>query len=543
MMELMGMKQEEHKSLRDFVKRYHRAVLDLGAFNHPQALRGLKKGVRISRLWYNLGSPLVQNYSSWYEQARRDIEIEEEKSARIKSEQLDELRRKERRAPTGSGSGKRAGESSMMGGISARSRPYPIAPRSQQFQHNRAQPPRPPFLDRQREFRQMAAHTYHNTPRALHATNCRTSRPDQLAIVPARGDIHDSRAVQLVDQSLAYRQYTPLKISMEKLYERIEGRGLLYPPAPITKPVHRRDKSKFCKFHDTHGHTISQCRDLKIQVEDLVRNRYLDEYLDGMSPVTESQARKNCGRYALTSKEVLFNLLATKKAKVRQVPIIWTDDDEEGILYLHEDALVVKAMVAGTELRRILVDTGSSVDILSKSTLDDMGIADLKLERTNTSLKGFVGERLTPMGIIELPITMGTKPFERTMMLDFVVVEERMPYQMILGRPFMRISQCVVSTHYLALKYRVNGVVGVVKGDQRMARSCYATAAKETLQVTSLDNRGESKKGRQEPVEKLEEVAVSKSNPSRVVKIGSGLVGAVKGELINYLQSHADIFA
>ena len=94
MMELMGMKQEEHESLRDFVKRYNRAVLDLGAFNHPQALRGLKEGVRIGRLWYNLRSPLVQNYSSGYEQARRDIEIEEEKSARIKSEQLDELRRR-----------------------------------------------------------------------------------------------------------------------------------------------------------------------------------------------------------------------------------------------------------------------------------------------------------------------------------------------------------------------------------------------------------------------------------------------------------------
>ena len=39
MMELIGMKQEEHESLRDFVKRYHRAILDLGAFNHPQALR------------------------------------------------------------------------------------------------------------------------------------------------------------------------------------------------------------------------------------------------------------------------------------------------------------------------------------------------------------------------------------------------------------------------------------------------------------------------------------------------------------------------
>lgn len=60
----------------------------------------------------------------------------------------------------------------------------------------------------------------------------------------------------------------------------------------------------------------------------------------------------------------------------------------------------------------------------------------------------------------------------------------------------MRISQCVISTHYLALKYTVNGVVGVVKGDQRVVRSCNATAAKETLQVTALDNRGDSKKGR-----------------------------------------------
>ena len=130
-----------------------------------------------------------------------------------------------------------------------------------------------------------------------------------------------------------------------------------------------------------------------------------------------------------------------------------------------------------------------SVDILFKSALDDMGIEDLKLERMNTSLKGFEGGRLTPMGIIELSITVGLKPFERTMMLDFVMVEEKSPYQMILRRPFMKVSQCVIFMHYLALKYRVSGVVGVVKGDQRMARSCYARAAKETLQVTTLDNR------------------------------------------------------
>ena len=191
-----------------------------------------------------------------------------------------------------------------------------------------------------------------------------------------------------------------------------------------------------------------------------MRNRYLDEYVNGSYPVMDSQCtaraaserdlereqpairviaggltlagdsnrvRKNYGRYTLTGKEVFFNLPATEKVKVRQVPIIWMDDDEEGVLYPHEDAPVIKARVAGKEFQQILVDTSSLVDILFKSTLDEMGITDLKLEHTNTSLKGFGGGRLTPLGIVELPVTIGTRPFERIMMLDFVVIEENSP--------------------------------------------------------------------------------------------------------------------
>ena len=94
MMELTSMKQREEETLREFIKRFHRAVLDLGAFNHPQALRGLKEGVKIGRLWYNLRSPAIQTYSTAYEQAKRDIEIEEEKAARIKTDQLEGLKRK-----------------------------------------------------------------------------------------------------------------------------------------------------------------------------------------------------------------------------------------------------------------------------------------------------------------------------------------------------------------------------------------------------------------------------------------------------------------
>ncbi|XP_024041512.1 uncharacterized protein LOC112098939 [Citrus clementina] len=456
MMELIGMKQEEHESLRDFVKRYHQAVLDLGAFNYPHTLRGLKEGVRIGQLWYNLRSPLVQNYSESMIR-RGEIEIEKEKPTRIKSEQLEELRRKERRTPSRSGSGKRARESSGMRAISDRSRHYLMAQRPQQLQHSRAQPPPPHSRSGNKNFDSWLP----------------------ILITTLQGQ-YIQPTLELDNQAVH-----PVKSSYGGVVREDRGTRLLYPPAPITKPAHRRDKSRFYKFHDTHGHTISQCHDLKIQVKDLVRNRYLDEYVDGVTPVLELQytrdegverslereqptirvivggptlvgdsnrARKNYERYAMTNKEVFFNLPAAKRAKVRQVPIMWTDNDEEGISYPHEDALVIKAMVSSTELRRILVDTGSSVDILFKSALNDMGISDLKLERTNTSLKEFGGGWLTPMRIIELPITVGSKLFERTVMLDFVVVEERSLYQMILRQPFMRISQYVISTHYLAFE-------------------------------------------------------------------------------------------
>ena len=76
----------------------------------------------------------------------------------------------------------------------------------------------------------------------------------------------------------------------------------------------------------------------------------------------------------------MFNVLTAKRAKTRQVPIMWTDDDEERILYPYKDALVISADVVSKRFDQILVDTGSSIDVLSKSTLDEIRISSLTLE-------------------------------------------------------------------------------------------------------------------------------------------------------------------
>ena len=126
-----------------------------------------------------------------------------------------------------------------------------------------------------------------------------------------------------------------------------------------------------------------------------------------------NRSRKNYAKYAMTSKEVFFNTPAAKRVRVRQVPIMWTDEDEEIILYPHEDALVIKVIAASKKFDRVLVDMGSSVDFLFKSTLEEIGIADLRLEHTSTFLKGFGGRRLVPLGVVELPITIGSSSTEK----------------------------------------------------------------------------------------------------------------------------------
>lgn len=202
---------------------------------------------------------------------------------------------------------------------------------------------------------------------------------------------------------------------------------------------------------------------------------------------------------------------------------MWTKNDEDRVLYPYKDAVVIKANVANKEFNKILVNSGSSVDVLFKYALEEMGITNLSLEHTNTSLKGFGRGRLTPLGVVELPVMIGSRPFEKTMMLNFVVVEEDNAYQMIFGRLFLRISKSVMSNYYIAIKYRVNGVVRVLKGDQRIVRSCYATTAKETIQITLLDAQGEFKRGSQEPGEDTIEVMIGCDDLCKIMKIGLNL--------------------
>ena len=54
--------------------------------------------------------------------------------------------------------------------------------------------------------------------------------------------------------------------------------------------------------------------------------------------------------------------------------ITFLDSDLEGCQHPHDDPLVIRAVVANKTIHRVLVDNGSSADIIFTSSFNKMGI-------------------------------------------------------------------------------------------------------------------------------------------------------------------------
>ena len=99
----------------------------------------------------------------------------------------------------------------------------------------------------------------------------------------------------------------------------------------------------------------------------------------------------------------------------------------------HDDALVISVRVGDYNVHRMLVDNGSSADILYYPAFQQMGVDRARLIPTNALLVGFGGIRVLPLGAITLPVTVSDYPQQITKDVTFLVVDCSFAYNGILG--------------------------------------------------------------------------------------------------------------
>ena len=258
----------------------------------------------------------------------------------------------------------------------------------------------------------------------------------------------------------------------------------------------------------------------------------------------ESSLARKAHLRSIRSAEI-GEIQAVSKLPLLDTSITFSDSDLEGCQHPHDDPLVVRAVVANKTVHRVLVDNESSSDIIFALAFDKMGIGREKLEPVNTHLRGFFREKVLPLGSIQLVLTLGEPLFQATTTERFLIVDTPSAYNMLLGRPSLNAIKSIPFAYHMMIKFPIESGVGMVRGDQRVAKECYSASVKQkavdNVYMDELDVRNEVLT-RPEPSEELEPVSLD-DDPEHLVYIGSKLTEDLKGLLTQFLRQNRDVFA
>ena len=206
----------------------------------------------------------------------------------------------------------------------------------------------------------------------------------------------------------------------------------------------------------------------------------------------ESSSARKAHLCSIRSGEVI-EVQAVSKIPRLDTAITLSDSYLEGCQHPHDDPLVIKVVVANKTIHRVLVDNGSSADIIFMSAFDKIGIGREKLEPASIHLRGFSREKVLPLGSLQLVLTLGDPPCQATTTVKFLIVDAPSAYNVLLGRPYLNAIKAIPSAYHMVINFPTTNGVGMVRGDQRMARECYSTSMKQkavdNIYVDELDIR------------------------------------------------------
>ncbi|RWW11835.1 hypothetical protein GW17_00024533, partial [Ensete ventricosum] len=207
-------------------------------------------------------------------------------------------------------------------------------------------------------------------------------------------------------------------------------------PNPMKSHSERRDKMRYCRFHWEYGHDTEECRDLQYQIEDLIRRGHLRRYVRDQSSLLDSRPPRDSSPRPKGPIEKQIDVIfdgpasggdsssahkAYARSEVGKRP---THDEDLNITFksggeeypCHDDALVISIRMANAYVKRVMIDTESMADILYFDAFQKFGLTDKDLVTLTSTLTGFTGDFVSPVGATAIPVMFGGEPRSKTLM-------------------------------------------------------------------------------------------------------------------------------
>ncbi|XP_070050908.1 uncharacterized protein [Nicotiana tomentosiformis] len=145
--------------------------------------------------------------------------------------------------------------------------------------------------------------------------------------------------------------------------------------------------------------------------------------------------------------------------------ITFTEEDTDGLLLPHNDTLVISLNVLDFKIKFVLVDPGSSANIIQWRVLEQSKLTGSIISATKL-LTGFNLASVTTRRDILLP-TNAERVMKTTL---FEVVDDNMGYNIIMGRPWLHQMKVLPSIYHQLLKFPTPEGIKQIRSDQPAAR-------------------------------------------------------------------------
>ncbi|RZR72808.1 hypothetical protein BHM03_00017264 [Ensete ventricosum] len=185
----------------------------------------------------------------------------------------------------------------------------------------------------------------------------------------------------------------PFNSTRTQIFLQIREKELLKTPNPMRSRAEDRDRRRYCHFYHDYGHDTAECYDLKNQIEDLIHHGHLDRHIMKLRELSlhpkglvERQidvivGSPTAGGVSSATRKAYARAKVQKRPQPRRDPGITFKSENE--YPDHNDALVVTAHIANACVRCIMIDIGSSADILYLDTYHKLGMTNRDLIPTH----------------------------------------------------------------------------------------------------------------------------------------------------------------
>ncbi|XP_059598988.1 uncharacterized protein LOC132255159 [Vitis vinifera] len=247
-------------------------------------------------------------------------------------------------------------------------------------------------------------------------------------------------------------------------------------PRPIGTDPSTRDRSRRCVFHKDHGHTTETCRAFQYLVERLIKAGHLKQYLRSDNGGRDASQHHNPGAPRAP---------AAPKAVINYIN--GSPSDEEYDSRRKRQKLLRAASIREriNSIRPGLTGGGSSADLVQASVVGHMGHSLTGLENPGRILSGFNGSSTISLGDIVLPVQAGPV----TLNVQFSVVQELSPFNVILRHTWLHYMKAIPSTYHQMVSFLTNDGQIDLYGSQLAVRQCYQIARLTSFQLPDPSGR------------------------------------------------------